>query len=312
MIFRNLIRRKENTELKILIANQEKLYEEILALKLQLGNIQVSQMNTKGTVSSLNDVEFKVNSQFGDDGIIQYLINNIDIPVKCFIEFGVQDYSESNTRFLLINNYWKGLIIDGDIKDMEALKKKELYWRYDLTAIGLFINRNNINRIFKDNGFEGEIGILSIDIDGNDYWIWEAIDSVNPVIVIIEYNSVFGKNHAITIPYDENFYRTKAHYSNLYWGASLKALVYLANKKGFYFIGCNSAGNNAYFVRSDKLGGLRKLNVEEGFVNSKFRESRDHNGNLTFISGDSRIRQIEDCEVYDVEKNRVIRIRELY
>ena len=87
MIFRNLISRKENTELKILIANQEKLYEEILALKLQLGNIQVSQMNTKGTVSSLNDVEFRVNSQFGDDGIIQYLINNIDILIKCFIEF---------------------------------------------------------------------------------------------------------------------------------------------------------------------------------------------------------------------------------
>ena len=81
------------------------------------------------------------------------------------------------------------MIIDGNIKDMEALKKKELYWRYDLTATGLFINKNNINKIFKDNGFEGEIGILSIDIDGNDYWIWEAINSVNPVIVIIEYSN---------------------------------------------------------------------------------------------------------------------------
>jgi hypothetical protein len=294
-----------------LISQQEILFDEISSLRLALGNIKVDQIRSKGIVSSFEEIEFKVFSQFGDDGIIQYLINNTNIIVKTFIEFGVQDYSESNTRFLLVNNNWSGLIIDGNKADMEKLKAKEFYWRQNLTAVGKFINKKNINETFTANGFSGEIGILSVDIDGNDYWVWEAIDVVNPAIVIIEYNSVFGKDFAISVPYDENFYRTKSHFSNLYWGASLKALKLLADKKGFIFVGCNSAGNNAYFLRTDKVGRLAQKSVEEGFVSSKFRESRDENGNLTFCAGDDRIKLIEDCVVYDFEKKRICKIKEL-
>jgi hypothetical protein len=311
MIFKNFRRVGVLNEIKKIVNNQDKLIEEISSLKIALGNIKIDQIKSKGIVGSLEEIEFKVFSQFGDDGIIQYLINNIDIPKKTFIEFGVQDYSESNTRFLLINNNWKGLIIDGSKEDMEKLKDNELYWRYNLTAVGMFVNKTNINDIFKTNGFEGEVGILSVDIDGNDYWIWEAIYAVNPIIVIVEYNSVFGKEHAITVPYDENFNRTKAHFSNLFWGASLKALKQLADKKGYLFIGCNSAGNNAYFIRSDKIGRLNQMSIDKGFVMSKFRESRDHDGNLTFVSDDARIKMIGDCDVFDLGKNKICKINEL-
>jgi len=96
---------------------------------------------------------------------------------------------------------------------------------------------------------------MNADIDGNDYWIWQSLDVVKPVITIVEYNSVFGDKHAITIPYDRAFNRTKAHYSNLYWGASLRALCILAEQKGYVFVGSNSSGNNAYFVKQTKLAG---------------------------------------------------------
>ena len=122
-----------------------------------------------------------------------------------------------------------------------------------------------------------KIGILSIDIDGNDYWIWKEISVIDPMIVIIEYNSTFGQNHKISIPYDKNFDRSKAHYSNLYWGASIEALKFLADKKGYKFLTTNSAGNNAYFIKENIFDKL-ETNIKKNIFQSKFRESRDKDG----------------------------------
>jgi hypothetical protein len=232
--------------------------------------------------------------------------------VEKFIEFGVQDYTEANTRFLLLNNNWTGLIIDGSVAHMDAVIHSDIYWRHDLHAVAQFIDRDNINGLFENSGFTGEIGFLSIDIDGNDYWVWEAIQVVNPVIVTVEYNSVFGREHAITIPYDPAFYRTRAHSSNLYWGTSLKALCLLAEKKGYAFVGCNSAGNNAHFVRKDRVGDIPVLTVEQGYVDSKFRESRDIEGNLTYLRGSQRIDAIKDMQVFDIENNTLIYLHDLF
>ena len=101
----------------------------------------------------------------------------------------------------------------------------------------------------------------------------ESLEVSDPAIVIVEYNSVFGKDHAVTVPYDPVFNKTKAHYSNLYWGASLKALCLLAERKGYAFVGANSSGNNAYFVKKEKLGPVKPVRVEEGYVQSMLRES---------------------------------------
>lgn len=262
---------------------------------------------------SIHDYEFCVFSQFGDDGIIQYLINEIGIEEgsKKFIEFGVEDYTESNTRFLLVNNNWKGLVMDCSDHNIASIKCDEIYWRYDLTAIHQFVTRDNINKIIKDNGFSGQIGLLHIDIDGNDYWVWESIKEVDPTIVIMEYNSVFGNEHAITIPYDPKFERNLAHSSNLFWGCSLGSLVALAAKKGYAFVGCNSTGINAYFVKKTKLGKIKSLTLKEGYVESKYRESRDSKGNLTFISGKDRIHQIEKMKVFDVKQGRTVSLKSL-
>jgi len=281
-------------------------------LRLLLGKNMANYVKQHGIYDDIHNAEFQVFSQFGDDGILQYLVHQTQPDQHTFIEFGVGDYSESNTRFLLINDNWRGLIIDGSQKAMNALKNDDVYWRHDLTAIGAFITSENINQLFLENGFGGDVGILSIDIDGNDYWIWDAIDSVNPVLVIAEYNSVFGSDFAITIPYDLQFFRTKAHYSNLYWGCSLKSLCLLAEKKGYAFVGCNSNGNNAHFVRKDKVGNIPIKTASQGYVESKFREARDRDGNLTYLRGEQRIEIIKDMQVFDVESGQLVYIKDLF
>ena len=166
------------------IYSKNNYLRELDSVKILLGNI-ISDNNKKKNEVNISSYEFSIFSQWGDDGIIDYLINNLDINNKSFIEFGVQDYTECNTKFLLMNKNWRGLIIDESAIFMEKIKNSDIYWRFDLTAVKSFITKNNINNIFKENNFVGPIGLLSIDIDGNDYWIWDSINCVDHEIVII-------------------------------------------------------------------------------------------------------------------------------
>ena len=295
-----------------LLSKIHSLEQDIEQNRILLAQILIKELAEKKDPLRLLDVGFKVFSQWDEDGIIQYLISRVPIENKMFVEFGVEDYHESNTRFLLIHNNWRGLLIDGNPSFIERIKKSELYWRYDLTAINAFVTKDNINELISSNGGKGDIGLLSIDIDGNDYWIWQAINIISPRIVICEYNSIFGCKVPITVPYEEQFNRTDAHYSNLYFGASLKALCLLAEQKGYSFVGSNSAGSNAFFVRKDISSNLLTMDCQTGYVKSKARESRDKNGHLTYVSGDDRIKLIEHLKVFDVEKHVEKAIKEIF
>lgn len=288
-------------------------FEKIEQQKILTGKALAQINSSFGVLKNIQDAEFKVFSQFGEDGIIEYLIQRIDIDKKStsFIEFGVENYQESNSRFLLQNRNWRGLVIDGDKRNINYVKNSNLYWRHDITAVDDFIDIGNINKIITDSGFCGEVGLLSIDIDGNDYWIWESIHVISPIIVIVEYNSIFGPILPITIPYNPNFTRTNAHYSNLYWGASIGSLDYLAKKKGYSLVGSNSAGNNVFFVRNDCLGDIRVVSSKEAWVDSRFRESRNSRGELTFLSGNERIKQIQDMMVVDVTNGKQFQLKSL-
>lgn len=272
---------------------------------LLLGELLARQNKQLPVIEHLAASEFKVFSQGGDDGIIQYLINKIHIPDKTFIEFGVENYLESNTRFLLKHDNWSGLIIDGSAKATDFIKSDDVYYQQELKVITSFITAENINELISSQGIKGEIGLLSVDIDGVDYWIWKAITVVQPVIVIVEYNSVLGVERAVTVPYKPDFVRTRAHHSNLYFGASIKALCILAEEKGYAFVGSNSMGNNAYFIKKDRLGSLKALTPEEGYVCSKFRESRDKKGNLTYLTGTARLDHIKGLPVYNVSSDKM-------
>jgi hypothetical protein len=281
---------------------------DIQSTRLLLGKLLSNQVKALGPKHELRDAEFSVFSQWGDDGIIQYLIHNVPIENDTFIEFGVEDYTEANTRFLLLNDNWRGLIMDASAENMARVRRENLYWRHDLTAINEFISKDNINQLISGAGFGGPIGLLSIDLDGNDYWIWETINVIDPAIVIVEYNSVFGSKNALSVPYDPAFRRMNAHWSYLFWGCSLRALCVLAERKGYVFVGSNSNGNNAYFVKRELSSGIRIKTAEEGYVTARYRDSRDRTGKLSFVSGEARLALISDLMVMDVEHDVLVRL----
>ncbi len=280
--------------------------------KLALGKLLLKRNKLK-KIEKIEDIEFKIFSQFGDDGIIQFLIDKLEIDYEYqnFIEFGVEDYSEANTKFLLLNNNWSGLILDSSNENIENIKKNNFFWKFELEAIKSFITKENINSIIANSNInKKKIGILSIDIDGNDYWVWKEINVIDPLIVIVEYNSTFGFEKKISIPYNQDFERSKAHHSNLYWGASIEALKFLAKQKGYKFLTTNSAGNNAYFIKENIFDKI-KLDLKKNTYQSKFRESRDKSGKKTFINYDQRLSIIGHLEVEDVETNKLCKISEL-
>ncbi|PJF30044.1 MAG: hypothetical protein CUN52_05300 [Phototrophicales bacterium] len=281
-------------------------------MMMLLGGLYTARVRALPPDTPLHEAEFSVFSQTGEDGIIQFLLAHIPNISKTFIEFGVENYVEANTRFLLKHDYWRGLVMDGSDAAVRYIQTDPIGWQRDLTVKRAFITKENINTLISEAGFAGEIGILSVDIDGNDYWVWDAIDVVQPTIVICEYNATFGDQHAITIPYQADFVRTKAHHSNLYFGASLPALYQLAQQKGYDFIGCNRMGCNAFFVRKDSGHLLKPVSLRAGFVSAPFSESRDENGALSFLKGQQKLLQIANCLVYDINTGETKTIREQF
>jgi len=290
----------------------QKLNYDTFKVLLNLGRIKAETNRTKKHINNLGEVEFQVFSQRGEDGIIQYIISQVEIPNKIFIEFGVENYTESNTRFLLINNNWSGLVIDSDRRNIRFIKNDFIYWKYDLTAYHSFITKENINSLINQFTNCEDIGLLSIDIDGNDYWIWSAIDVIKPRIVICEYNSVFGPKARVSVPYSPDFDKKKAHYSNLYFGVSLAALRHLAEEKGYDFIGTGEGGVNAFFVRKGISAPFYKYKENEGFVFSANRDSRDKKGKLSFLGPNERLQIIKDLSVVDVVSGEMHLIKDLY
>lgn len=275
--------------------------ERFDAIGLNQGAI-LSRLNEQRFSKNLQDYEFRIFSQWGEDGILQHLTRTVDIKNKSFFEFGVENFFESNCRYLMMKDNWSGFVIDGSKQNIEALRKSYFYWRHDLMAVDAFITRENIDELLCRSGFAEDVGILSIDLDGNDYFVLEAVRSFKPRILVCEYNAVFGAQRKISVPYAADFVRSKGHYSQLYAGASLAAICYLADRKGYSLVGTNSAGNNAFFVRNDLLNDrLEVLSVEQAFRPSKFRESFDAEGQLSYLRGDDRLALIKGLSVLNVE-----------
>ena len=221
----------------------------------------------------------KVYSQNQEDGIIPYIFQHIGIKTKKFVEIGVENSTECNTTNLLKNFDWKGIQIegnkqfylDGKIKLKRILGKKI----NNVKLLNSFITTKNVDQILKKNIKKEQIDLLSIDIDGNDFWIWKAINCINPRLVIIEYNSFFGPNLSATIKYNSQFNWDHENKKS-YYGASLKALKKLGKKKKYILIGVDNNGVNAFFVRKDlaRRINLKEKRIEEIFLDNK-REIRN-------------------------------------
>ena len=274
---------------------------ELLETRLTQGRMQ-SETNAGKPVSDLNACEFKVFSQFGEDGIIQRLVRYLPVEHRTFIEFGVENFAESNCRFLMMNDNWRGFVMDGSAKQIERIHRLPDIWKYDLNTKAAFITSEYVNDLLACSGFDSDLGILSIDVDGNDCRILEAIDGMQPRILIVEYNALFGATRNITVPYDAAFEKFGAHYSGLYFGASLGALAAVAAKKGYSLVATESSGVNAFFVRNDLMDeALTACTVADGFHETNVRQSRGPNGKLDYLDRKGQSTAIRGMPVMNID-----------
>jgi len=196
----------------------------------------------------LNRFEFQAFSQFGEDGIIQEIFRRIGTTNRYFVEFGVETGVETNTTYLLYND-WKGLWIDGSEENIQSIRQhfSKTMAKGNLSAIQGFITAENIEQLFKQGNVPVEFDLLSVDIDRNDYYVWEAITSYKPRVVIIEYNSIFRPGCHFVVDYDANAMWDGTSNTS----ASLEALYQLGLKKGYKLVASSFSGVNAFFVRED-------------------------------------------------------------
>ena len=282
-----------------------------------IGKVQISlNRNKYDEVEDLIETEVKIFSQNGEDGIIDYLVHKLKVDKKNFVEIGVGNYRESNTRFLYNRYHPKGLIIDY-IDDMKKKVTKHVnFWKGDLRICNQKIDADNILDILNKN-CDYEIDFFSIDIDSIDYWIIKKLKNDISKIFVAEYNPVFGAELEVTVPNISGFERSKYHYSYLCYGMSLKALINLMDQKGYYFIGTNLQKINAFFILKEFKKEVFFKNIKikslENYTNSNIRDSRDINNNLNFLSGNNKFKEIEDCEVINLKdnKNELVKLKDL-
>ena len=290
-------------------------YQNRKLLMIGLSHI-LNMRKNYSNVENLNDLDFRIFSQNGEDGILDYLLYQLKIEKPKFLEIGVGDYSEANTRFIRDRSSTKGSIVDC-IEDFEnRVKKNVKLWRGELKIIKKEINSDNIKDIINDDNIFLNLDLFSLDIDSIDYWILEKLPKNFSKIAVLEFNPVFGNNLKISVPNFKSFNRSEYHHSNLCFGMSLKAAIDLMAEKNFYFLGTNLFKNNAFFVSNDYDKDIYfknlKLDNLKDHTNATFSESRDIDGNLNYLSGEKKIKAIEECEVIDLSDNKLKKIREIY
>jgi glycosyltransferase involved in cell wall biosynthesis len=306
---------KLNVAVSLLVQNQDRLYKVTENYSRQIDNqnriesslntmMKLEQYLIGKIVKPINfaDAGYQVYSQYNEDGLIQFIVDRISDIQKNFIEIGCGDYTEANTRLLLERNGWKGLIVDGDELLINRIVNSGWYWRYPVNAICSFVDKESIHTLVDDRLKSLDIGLLSIDIDGMEYWIWKELEDYAPTIIVIEYNAVFGSEKCVTVPYDSSFSRYETHYSGLYSGASFSALLKLGHEKGYVLLGTNSGGNNMFFVLEHVA---KKFGLEEdvSFRAATFRESRDTDGKLTYLDCAEGLKLISELPILNLESN---------
>lgn len=281
--------------------------ESIVSLKLMIGQSAVlSSRASSSKFINLWDAEVKVFSQWGEDGILDFICETLKISKPKFVEIGAGNFNECNSRFLAESRNASVVAIDARTDLVTEVKKMTVFWKTHIFPICEIVTPDNINDllVFARDKMAG-IDILSLDIDGNDYWVLDAAKLDKISVVVVEYNSLFGYLAEVSVPRDDLFNRKEKHFSCLYYGASLSAFIYSLSLKGFTFLGSNRACNNAFFIKNEKIN---EFSIEiptnlELFVDSRVRESRDTSGSLSFLSGKDRLRVIETMPVVNVKNN---------
>jgi len=204
----------------------------------------------------LSDAGFRVFSHTDEDGILHYIFSLIGTTNKICLDVAFASPYGANTTNLIINNGWNGILICGS--ESEVASVKQFFASHPDTVdyppkvYHQWVTTENINATV-EKGLndlhlqEKTIDLFSLDIDGVDYWIWKALDIVEPRVVVVEYHNVLGEK-SVTVPYKPDFNRFDIHPD--YMGASLPAFVKQGKEKGYRLVGCNRYGYNAFFIKN--------------------------------------------------------------
>lgn len=204
------------------------------------------------------EVGFRQYSQFEEDGILLYLFSLIPPRNRRCLELCAGDGIECNTANLIVNHGWWGWLFDGD---EERVQRGRAFYQvhkdtflHPPTFTRGWITAESVNQLVADAGLRGPIDLLSLDLDGNDYWIWKALDVVEPLVVVCEVNNAVPPDLAVTIPYDPNFVLDS--FANDFRSVSLSAMVALGREKGYRLVGTHRFGFNAFFIKHGYAEGI--------------------------------------------------------
>ncbi len=228
---------------------------------------------------NLNRFEHRTFSQSGEDGILREIFRRIGETDRTFVEVGASDGLENNTTSLLIRG-WTGHWIECDRRCVGRARGKfrQLLESGALSIKQASVTAENVEPLFSELGVPGEPDLLSIDIDGNDYWVWRAISSVSPRVVVIEYNALMQPDVRWVMAYVPRH----RWLGTTYQGASLASLVALGSEKGYRLVACSLSGVNAFFVRDDLIAD----HFQKPFTAERHWEPARHA--LTLFTGNPR------------------------
>jgi hypothetical protein len=209
--------------------------------------------NNVRPLPTFDEVGFRRHSQFEEDGILLYIFSLIGCTNKVAVEVCAGEGVECNTANLILNHGWQGHLFDGNPQNVQRGRrffsehKDTFLWPPKFNHA--WITAENVNEVLKQSGAQGAVDLLSLDIDGMDYWVWKALDCIAPRVVVCETHNVIPPDLALTIPYDPAFAITIEDYHS----ASLAAMTKLGKQKGYRLVGAHRYGFNAFFVR-DGIG----------------------------------------------------------
>lgn len=204
---------------------------------------------------SFDDAELRVFSQNGEDGILLYLFALIGTTNKRVVEMCAGSGIDCCAANLIVHHGWEGLLFDGQERKLRMGRrfytKNPDTRQWPPKLVSAWITAENVNELIRKQGFAGEVDLFSLDMDGVDYWVWKALDAINPRVVILEYQDILGPKRSVTVPYDANFAAVREEHGPNYCGASLTAYTKLAREKGYRLVGSQRLGYNAFFLRND-------------------------------------------------------------
>lgn len=220
----------------------------------------------------LRDVEFRAFSQHGEDGILLYLFALVGATDRRVVEICCGDGVECNAANLVIHHDWRGLLVDGSAAKIAF--GRSFYSRllntlqHPPALVDAWVDAEGVNDLVRGHGVEGEIDLLSLDMDGVDYWVCRALTVVRPRVMVVEFNAALGPDRSLTVPYRRDFRARGAH-----GGASLAAWTGLLRERGYRLIGAEHSGINAFFVRSEAAGArLAEVGARECFERTRAAE----------------------------------------